>query len=217
MGFILVSLVVGVMMVLLSKGIGRLENAKILKIVACMMSACILAFFISTLFASEDKIYNTIVIVVSLVVLVIFPISFYPDESKCFKRFLSSTACIIVIVGCVAGIWCGSGYQEDVKEIEAIQLDECNFIYGENQYSFYVYEETNNYVYLKHNSATNKFEEIKISKSEAKVEEDVNCAEPRLVVYERKAKQTFWSFGVAKKTEYVFYLPTNAVSEDILP
>ena len=46
--------------------------------------------------------------------------------------------------------------------------------------------------------------------------EDPNCEKAVLLEYERKAKATFWTFGIGgSETKYVFYVPKGTIQKDI--
>ena len=45
--------------------------------------------------------------------------------------------------------------------------------------------------------------------------EDPDCQKPVLLEYERTAKKSIWTFGVASETNYVFYVPEGTISKDI--
>lgn len=217
MGFIFLSLVAGASLILLSLIACRLKFAKISKIISCVLSTMVSAAFFMKLFSGPGAFLKTFVVLLASNFLLILPISLNIGKIGYSKIFVFMTSCVIVLTGLVLGIGAGSGYEEIGTKVEEVNLIKSDFKYGNERYSFYLYENGDDYIYLKFDSVSGKFEEVKVSKEGTRIEEDVNCVEPKLVKYQYKARQTFWSFGLSKKYEYVFYVPKDAIVRDIFP
>lgn len=126
---------------------------------------------------------------------------------------LLALAMIIIAVGFGMGLWSDVAGYEPTRMISLTQLctlncEPKNMVYVREHLATKTYDycvqsqDPNN----PHTEKTLGYDNIKI------VRDNKYTDSPRLVVYEQKAKKSFWTFALRiKKTEYVFYIPENGV------
>lgn len=131
---------------------------------------------------------------------------------------------ILIIVSILAGIFYPfSGYNDwkMIKETELVSLSNSTAS-GGTGFLYVSLSADNSYTYrfeVDSTFGTKSSKEYKtatiVNNSNVTEIEDPDCQKPVLLEYERTAKKSIWTFGVASETNYVFYVPEGSISKDI--
>jgi len=145
------------------------------------------------------------------------------------EGFFGNLLCAIGVISLLAGIVLGifvpvSGYKEPemVSTTELVSLRDDTVSEGTGRLFYVSISGTNSYTYyveVDSNYASNSqkaYNSKTISDSNVTIVEDDSYTEAKLVTYVRHGKKSFWTFAaVAKKYEYVFYVPTGTIARDV--